>query len=195
MSIETYTEFCTGCGLCHSVCNVQFSSDSKGYPVPNLISENIDFCSRFCPASGVASRRMDRNCVWGRYVSVHAGWASHKEIRNEASSGGVLTAICCYLLEEKIVDGIIQIKASDTVVYETETVISRNSQEVKSCSGSRYAISSPLYDLKAVIHEGEKYAVVGKPCDVSTLRMYLNEEVDLKKIFCIYYLFLCGNAE
>ena len=188
MNKETLKEYCTGCGLCKSFCNVGFINDSKGYNVPLLENdEQIDFCKRVCPAAGRPSRKMKAEQIWGRSESVCLGWSNNPKIRKKASSGGILTSLCCYLLDEKIVDGIIQTSFDCVVPYRTKTVVSYSSEDVLKCMGSRYSISSPLIDIKNLIQKSKIYAFIGKPCDVAALKMLL---LDNKKLSdCIKFLF------
>lgn len=66
--------------------------------------------------------------------SPHIGYSSNKKIRFKAASGGALTEICCYLLENKKVDAIIhttydpddQTKTISCVSTTVEEVIHRN---------------------------------------------------------------------
>lgn len=187
MNGNYYKEYCTGCGLCHSVVGVTFSHDERGYNIPNLDRKSDEVCEKVCPCSGYASTKMDDSDVWGRRIGVYLGWSLDDFIRQKASSGGVLTSICCYLIEHNLVDGIIQTRADSDICYKTETVVSKTVDEVLLCMGSRYAISSPLSNIKQLVKEGHVYAFVGKPCDASALRMQLESDEELKE--CIKYIF------
>ena len=44
--IKVCTEFCTGCGLCHSVTNVDFKTDEKGFKYPELRKEDIPLLNK-----------------------------------------------------------------------------------------------------------------------------------------------------
>lgn len=190
--IKRYTEFCTGCGLCHSVDGVSFKKDERGFNQPKLHEENIGFCKKVCPASGRGSVLMHGDAPWGHFERVSVGWSASPSIRKQASSGGVLTSLCLYLLKEHLVDGIIQTRAATDCAYMTETVISRTEEEVLSCMGSRYAISSPLYNINQLISKNEVYAFVGKPCDVSALRMYM-KEYEISQIKYLFSFFCAGE--
>ena len=190
---ETFVTYCTGCGLCKSVQGVSFHTDEKGYNIPELEEAHLDFCANICPAGGAASEEMLGKNVWGNYQQVKLGWAMSRDIRREASSGGMLTALCCYLLESGKVDGIIQTKVSEIVVHGTETIISRTRDEVLACMGSRYSISSPLDNIKQIVKEGERYAFVGKPCDASALRMYMKQDEKLSEQIKYILSFFCAG--
>ncbi len=188
MSVKLYSEYCTGCGLCKAVFAVNFSEDEKGYLVPSLHQRILPFCSKVCPAGGNALKRYQEGAIWGKYKQTFLGWSTVPNIRKNSSSGGVLTTLCVYLLQKGIVDGIIQSCRSKSDIRRTETIVSRTKEDVLGCMGSRYTTSSPLADLNSLIKEGEIYAFIGKPCDVSALRIYM-EEVKPEMMKQIKYLF------
>lgn len=131
--------------------------------------------------------------LWGDYVSVYEGYSTNEEIRFQASSGGALTAISIYLLENNIVDAIIHTGVSDSNPMETQTYISRTTDEVESHMGSRYAVSSPLMDFLQMIQPGKNYAFVGKPCDVAALKRYMNDNPDMAEQIKITLSFFCAG--
>jgi coenzyme F420 hydrogenase subunit beta len=195
MKKETiYSNYCTGCGLCNSHGDITFQEDNKGYMYPSLGEEDINLCSIVCPASGNALNHYQDGSIWGAYKKSYLGWSSDEHIRNGSSSGGILTSLCCYLLDQKLVDGIIQTRKSTRDIRRAETIVSRTMSDVMSCMGSRYTASSPLMHLKDIIKEGEVYAFVGKPCDVSALRIYMEEiRPELKARIKYLFSFFCAG--
>lgn len=191
--IERYIEYCTGCGLCKSIRNIQFKKNESGFEYPILKNNDISFCRSICPAGGKSLYKNNNNFIWGKYESVYLGWATNDKIRMFASSGGVLTTIGVYLLKNKIVDGIIQSKQSSNCPYEVITVVSSNENEVKNCMGSRYSISSPLSNIKSLVKHGKSYAFIGKPCDVSAFKLYLEKDVGMKKQIKYLFSFFCAG--
>lgn len=190
--LDAYKNFCTGCELCGSICNVEFGIGEKGFPQPSLKEKDIPFCEAVCPASGKLWNEQSGN-IWGDYKSVCLGWSEHETIRQQASSGGVLTAMSIYLLENGIVDGIIQTRRDATVPYATETVISTTREDVLSCMGSRYSISSPLMEIKQIVEAGKKYCFIGKPCDVYALKAYMRQDKNLAEMMPLTMSFFCAG--
>lgn len=170
--IKVCQEFCTGCGLCASVNKTQFSEESRQFQYPDLTLDDYSFCMEVCPAAGNAVNNHLTGTTWGKIMSSHLGWSTNDEVRFRASSGGVITAACVYLIEKKLVDGIIQIKRDEKDQTKTVTVVNTTKESVLKCLGSRYTVSAPLMNIKSMVESGKKYAFVGKPCDVSALRMY-----------------------
>lgn len=166
------TEFCTGCGLCHSVSDVKFSTDEKGFVYPELSDKEIPLIKRVCPAAGYALNKYSDGSIWGNVRHAYLGHATNEEVRFKASSGGAITALCMYLIEKKVVDGIIQTRKNKDDPRLTETIVSTSCHDVLTCCGSRYSTSSPLMNIKQLVKPGNTYAFVGKPCDISALRMF-----------------------
>lgn len=190
--LDVYKNYCTGCGLCVSSQDVRFILDDKGFPEPCLSDSNLLFCDSICPASGKLWATQSGN-IWGDYQQVYIGWSKDRCIRKQASSGGMLTAMCLYLLEQEIVDGIIQTKKSKNVPYDTEIVISRTREDVLQCMGSRYSISSPLINIKQIVENEKKYCFVGKPCDVYALKAYMLHNKELAEAIPFTMSFFCAG--
>lgn len=193
--IYVLSEYCTGCGLCASILNVQTRIDTKGFLYPKLDEEHLSLCKKVCPAAGYALRNYSDGSILGKVLDVKLGWSNDEKIRHVASSGGIITSICVYLIQNKIVDGIIQTRKASDDVRKVETIVSRTVEDVLSCMGSRYTASSPLLNIKQLVEKGKKYAFVGKPCDVSALRMYkeTTDEEWVKQITLMLSFFCAGQ--
>lgn len=170
--LKICTDFCTGCGLCHSVSDVPFSTDDRGFRIPILSFKEKSLLKIVCPAAGNALNNYSDGSIWGVVKQAYLGNATDEDVRFKASSGGVITALCLYLVENRIIDGVIQTRKHSGDPRLTETIVSTNREDVLTCCGSRYTTSSPLMQIKQLVKQGKTYAFVGKPCDVSALRMF-----------------------
>lgn len=166
------SDFCTGCGLCHSVADVSFSTDEKGFKTPVLSEKEIPLLKQVCPSAGNALNNYSDGSIWGVVKNAYLGNAVDEDVRFKASSGGVITALCLYLIDNNFVEGIIQTRKHSEDPRLTETIVSSSREDVMACCGSRYTTSSPLMQIKQQVKPGKQYAFVGKPCDVSALRMF-----------------------
>ena len=190
---KIYREYCTGCGLCKSINIAEMKIEENGFPVACNESDTYDsFFEKVCPAGGNYKTLLNSE-VWGESKSIYLGWATDNIIRSKASSGGILTSLCMYMLNEGYVDGIIQTRSSETRPFETETIVSRSESDIISCCGSRYSISSPLLNISQILSSGEKYLFVGKPCDVFTLKKYIEQNKDIKKQVPFLFSFFCAG--
>lgn len=106
--------------------------------------------------------------VWsiGRFFSCYAGYARDPQIRYKSSSGGLITAICLYLLEEKIVDGILATKMNSKRPTEPQPFIATSKSELFSAMGSKYCPVPLGIGLESILNEKGKYAIVGLPCHI-----------------------------
>ena len=191
MKYEDYVkESCTGCGLCYSVNNSEICKDDRGFVRPKPSGRVLEtLCPTYLYMDG-----SQKFSIWGEYKSVFEGYSSDENIRYQASSGGALTAISIYLLENSIVDGIIHTGVSDTDPMGTQTFVSTSADEVKAHMGSRYSVSSPLACILQVIEQGKTYAFVGKPCDVAALKRYSKTNSPVKEQIKITLSFFCAGV-
>lgn len=190
-----YKEYCIGCGMCSARAKANMSKNDRGYlsfkQEPN--SKMIAFCEAVCPGSGKSLEKLNGNKIWGEAEGVFLGYAANQDVRKKASSGGILTALAVYLLESSKVDGIVHVCEDKTYPMGTSTCISTKVEEVLSRSGSRYAISHPLLEMWDLIQPEKKYCFIGKPCDVTALKNYLETAEEIRKQFPYIFSFFCAG--
>jgi coenzyme F420 hydrogenase subunit beta len=195
-------DLCCGCGLCRSLAGDDFIEiliDESGYLRPRLKKEldshTADLIARVCPGLTVSHENQTPlyDPLWGTIRSLQVGYAPRPEIRFRASSGGAITAILIYLLESKYIDSVLHVGASETDPIANVTCISKTGDDIVANCGSRYAPSAPLTNLREYLQLPGRLAIVGKPCDISALRLYSRHEplVDMK-IKCMISFFCAG---
>ena len=187
---KTILNYCTGCRLCEAVGIANLTVNEKGFYVP--VSGQNESLKKICPCYGHQTRTYDKKSVWGKAKNVYFGWSLDDDLRRKASSGGILSEVALYLLENGIVDGIIQTGISKEDPTRTETYISTSREEVIHCSGSRYGISAPLIAIQA-IEKNKKYAFIGKPCDVAALKNAFDVYPDLRNSILYTMAFFCAG--
>ena len=198
MNCNREEKYCIGCGLCTSVLGhdkAKIAQNEAGFYIPtfNLTPEEQVHLSIFCPVDAPPKNYSD--CIWGDYKAVGLGYAVDKEIRRKASSGGVLTAVACYLLDKQIVDGIIQIGDGATP-FAPEMHINSTPAQVVECCGSRYIAVLPFERLLQILNENKdkKYALIGRPCDIRGVRALEKEYENVKKQIMYYFSFFCAGT-
>ena len=191
---------CLGCGLCEGLARkdgVRMRLADNGFYEPmaegTVSAEAQARLKEFCPAI-----RLDcidtRQTFCGRVEAACEGWANHPAVRNAASSGGIITALAAYLLETGQVTGVLQVRTRKDHCVHNELQISRTKEEVLACASSRYAPAS-MFDRigEWMGRPGERYAFIGKPCDVMTLRRYTEAHPELPaRIECWISLVCAG---
>ena len=194
-SEQCFEKYCTGCGLCHSVIGTKMKQDEKGFLSPTAIRDvDIEFMKRTCMASGAFWKYTSDLKVWGNCLrDPFYAYSNDQNLRKRASSGGVVSQIAIYLLENHLVDVIIETKFSEKSQIETETTITTNKNDIINCSGSRYTISSPLINIMNQLETGKKYAFIGKPCDVMALRNLKKHDQRIDSSIPYLISFMCAG--
>ena len=199
---------CVGCGLCQAIAGkdtIRFVTTPEGRERPvqtrEIAGEDWQTLLRTCPGTHVAGRdelastegaKID--LVWGPYRDVKLCHATDRDVRFRAASGGALTALGKELLETGQVRFILQVRASENRPMRTDTVLSRTPKEVVVSAGSRYGPATPLAALKDVLDTGETFAFIGKPCDVTAIRLYAREDERVDRQCKIMMALVCGGA-
>lgn len=187
--ILRFSYYCTGCGLCHKLGKGIVFEDDKGFY--RLKSGDEKWLHSICPCGGRQTSLFSKN-IWGRSEGIYLGWSSDSGVRKKASSGGIITELCSYLLESGYVDGVIHTMASFNEPTKTLTCISTTREELVNRCGSRYAISHPL-EVLPDLDTNKRYAFVGKPCDIDCLTNFMNIDNDYNSCIVFTISFFCAG--
>lgn len=174
-------ELCIGCGLCESVlgtdrCKMKLSD--KGFYVPvfssKISSEECAAIKKLCPGVHVESE--GNYGPWGKMKAISESWSSDEIVRYKAASGGVVTSIAIYLLESRKVDAILQVGVCENSYLYNELKVSYSREDVLNNSQSRYA-PALIFDhiIELLDSSNDKYAFIGKPCDIAAINNLLKE--------------------
>lgn len=197
---------CTGCGLCEAVAQpgvIQMHMSRGGYLRPQqqapLDARQARLLADVCPGSRVehapasGSGTPAYHPLWGPLVGVRAGHALDAEIRRQGSSGGGISAVAAWLLDTGQVEFVAQIAVSREDPLRNDLQISTTRADVLAAAGSRYAPSSPLAGLRELLDRGQRFAFIGKPCDVAALRRYGRHDPRVGKLVVAMLSFMCAG--
>ncbi len=204
-SIEKYiTEkgMCTGCGICVSLFEkgkITIEMNKSGFYRPVFLQElSQDEWNRLeyvCPALNMKyeSYSDEKMPLFGRAVECRVGWSTAEDIRFKASSGGGVTSFLLYLLEQKKIDGVIQVGRKDNQLV-AEGMLYTNADQIRSNVGSLYMPVAFLENFRELLNKVDRVAIVGKGCDIRAVRRFveLHPEYKAKIIVCIGIL--CGGT-
>ncbi len=107
---------------------------------------------------------------WGPVLELWEGYAGDPEIRFTGSSGGVMSALALYCLEQEPVQGILHVSADETKPFLNRTILSKTRESIVAAAGSRYSPASPCENLGLIHNSGGPCVFMGKPCDVAAVR-------------------------
>lgn len=131
---------------------------------------------------------------WGPIVKVRTGWATDADVRYRGSSGGVLSALLIHLLESRAVDFVAHVAVSATDPLANEQRRSHTRDQVLDGAGSRYGPAAGACALDELFADGQRFAFVGKPCDVAALRAYVRERPALQPQLVLAASFMCAGV-
>lgn len=196
-------DLCAGCGLCQSIFGqekVQIDLDEKGFLRPTILQslskEEEQLFKKVCPGEKIDHDNPEsiKDVIWGDYQSLSIGYSNDENVRHIGSSGGVISALLIYLLEEKIIDGVIHIGVNENKPLINEIKFSTTVSEILNNSGSRYSPSAPLININEFLEQSKKYAFVGKPCDVAALKMYAKQDQRVNEKIKYTFSFFCAGV-
>ncbi len=140
MQLSTHNKFkeiikhgmCIGCGLCEAIGKEKgyiMNLKDNGFYEPVCTAErNIEVeikISKICPAINIDAPKVKDSKVWGGIINLYKLSASDSEVQKMGSSGGGISGVCIYLLENKIVDGILHVGKIPGESIENKLFISR----------------------------------------------------------------------
>ncbi|MCI5133602.1 MAG: coenzyme F420 hydrogenase [Candidatus Electrothrix sp. AW2] len=204
-------QLCCGCGVCAYLHSEQIKMvdvpDSGRRPV-SILSDNDRFTSdfelqSFCPGIALTSRHNNNalselinfaSDAWGGVLEVFEGHAADSEIRYKGSSGGAISALALYCLEQEKMQGVLHTKADEHAPYLNITSMSHNRDDILVATGSRYSPASPCEQLIRIENAQGSSVFIGKPCDVAAVEKArtLKPELD-KKIGLTIACFCAGT--
>ena len=175
---------CIGCGLCAAMLPTKLDMQlaPSGYlrPVAGASLSAADESAVFAICPGVVQtglpddlivRETSVDEIWGPLLRIDKAFAADPEVRHRAATGGVLTALCQYLLASGEASAILHVKAGGARPSFGSAHISASPAEILEGAGSRYGPADPLSALGTMLERGEPFAVVAKPCDISAVRL------------------------
>lgn len=131
----------------------------------------------------------------GGHIACRKGYATAEEIRKNASSGGMVTALLCHLLQSGQIDGAFVTKSvirNGKLSY--QAMVATTQGQLKDCSSSIYMDMPLLRHLDLIRNFNGKVAIVLVPCMMRALAQIMEtDDVLREKIVLKLGLYCCGN--
>lgn len=202
---------CTGCATCVSLCPNSairlIKDDPKGIYLPQLNEEECNQCGTcfdVCPGHSVNFKELNLaifgqepiDTLLGNYLNCYIGHATDYQIRYNSASGGLVTQLLIFALEEGIIDGALVTRMKKNKPLEPEPFIARTREEMIEASKSKYCPVPANIALKEILNskEGEKFAVVGLPCHIHGIRKAEQINKKLKEKIVLHIGIVCNHT-
>lgn len=202
---------CTGCGTCIALCPGEAIkltiNEKKGIYIPELNEEkcnNCGICYEVCPGHEVDFKQLNleifgkepEDILIGNYLNCYVGHSTNYNIRYNSASGGLVTALLIFALEEGIIDGVLVTRMKKGNPLEPEPFIARTKEEVIEASRSKYCPVPANIALKEILasKEEERFAAVGLPCHIHGIRKAEQINKKLKGKITLHLGIFCNHA-
>ena len=113
---------------------------------------------------------MPDSWLLGHIKKIRTGYALNETVRRNGASGGVTTAVLCYLLESKYIDAAIVVQQGTPSPEKASVVIAHSRDEVLASAQSVYIPVSTL-DILTKFKPGMRYAITCLPEQAASLRV------------------------
>ena len=204
---------CSGCGTCVSLCPqsaVDLVIDRvKGVYIPKTDGEKCNWCGicfKVCPGHSANPTQTNpeetiqdeetelNNVLIGNRHDCYIGHSSNQKTRHDTTSGGLVTQLLVFALEEQIVDGALTIRMNEERPLEPEPFIARTRVEIVSASKSKYCPVPANIALREIRQHEGKFAVVGLPCQIRGIRKAEALDKRLKERIILHMGLFCSHT-
>jgi coenzyme F420 hydrogenase subunit beta len=199
---------CIGCGACYYAC------PKGGVSLVNVNSIGIrpkfdaascgpcTDCLSICPgyfvdgelATGRVPKVSEADHEFGPALEIWEGFATDTSIRHRGSSGGVLSALALYCVENENMGFVLHSAMDVSKPWTNRTVQSRSRAEILNRTGSRYAPASPCDGLRSIEESDRPCVFIGKPCDVAGVALLRRQRPELDQKLGLVLTFFCAGA-
>jgi coenzyme F420 hydrogenase subunit beta len=183
---------CHRCGACVTFCTAinygALELDDDGKPRYGEIEKCIEcgLCHAICPEIDELEEETKRRIGWsapiGRVIETTVARAQDAAIRDNATDGGVVTALLLHLLERGRIDGAIVTKQVGR--FQRRPFLATSAEEIREAAGfffdtshgmktfsDAYMTYSSIEEFDPLVKKGlGRVALVGTPCQIKSVR-------------------------
>jgi len=138
--------------------------------------------------------KKQEDTLLGCYFRCYLGYSNDNGIRHNSSSGGLVTQLLVFALENGFIDGALVTRMRKDNPLIPEPFIARTRDEIVSASKSKYCPTSTNEALKFILKEKGKFAVVGLPCQIHGIRKAENNVRALREKIALHVGIMCSHT-
>lgn len=209
--------YCVGCGACavpeqspFKIVMDDYGQYQSALKDANVFATTQNDYEKLCPfGSGapnedeIGKQQFSETCEYngqvGYYNGVFAGHVTEGDFRNQGSSGGMGTWVLNELLSKGLVDYVVHVK-SETAAQDLHNIpfkyqVSESLEETQQGGKSRYYPIELSEVLKTVQNKPGRYAVVGLPCFIKSIRLLQAQDPILAERIQYCVGLVCGHLK
>ncbi|EPY4835453.1 MULTISPECIES: Coenzyme F420 hydrogenase/dehydrogenase, beta subunit C-terminal domain [Klebsiella] len=209
--------YCVGCGACavpeqspFKIVMDDYGQYQSALKDANVFATTQNDYEKLCPfGSGapnedeIGKQQFSETCEYndqvGYYNGVFAGHVTEGDFRNQGSSGGMGTWVLNELLSKGLVDYVVHVK-SETAAEDLHNIpfkyqVSESLEETQQGGKSRYYPIELSEVLKTVRNKPGRYAVVGLPCFIKSIRLLQAQDPVLAERIQYCVGLVCGHLK
>ena len=207
-------DLCLGCGVCLPVCPeeaIGIELDKKrGYFTPIINYDKCDYCGKMkngkcvvvCPGVEVdfgklnqhPANREAESDILGSFVETLYAYSCDDNIRYNSSSGGLITSLLIFAINEKIIDGAIVMSSEEDNPIQPKAILATTTEEIVAAAGSKYCSAHIGDPLSEICNLDGKFAVVGLPCHIHGIRKWEQMAPGMKEKIVLHFGLYCANT-
>ena len=149
----------------------------KGRYVPRLAKGRCNrcgLCYEACPGHSVDFERLNADLLGdipedtalGRYLGCYVGHALDEGVRYSGASGGLVSSLLVFALEEGLIDGALVTRMRRDDPLKPEPFVARTREDILSAARSKYCPVAANTALQEILESDDRIAVVGLPCHI-----------------------------
>jgi len=203
----TDNDLCHGCGTCTVACPlsaIEMTRDNqRGLYIPKInfkLCNECSICLKVCPGHSVDFKKLNAwifsnqsiDVMLGIHEGCYTSYSTDDELRYHGASGGIVTRLLVYALEEGHIDGALVTRMNTDKPLDPEPFIARTPDEIISAAKSKYCPVPVNIALKEIEDIEGRYAVVGLPCHIHGIRKYEQINKKLKERIILHIGIFCG---
>ena len=199
---------CVGCGACAYACKhgrirMVHVEDQGFRPVfDDPEARNCSACVAYCPGAhvngnleiGGLGNRTAADHDFGPALEIWEGWATDADVRFRGSSGGALSALSMYCVEQGGFAGVVHAGMDTAKPWMNRNYVSRTRTDILARTGSRYAPSAPCHGLQDIAGASGLYVFIGKPCDAAAVSELRHRDPIVQRSVGLVMTFFCAGT-
>lgn len=166
---------CTGCGACCGICSfdaITMKFNLSGYLHAHVSIDKCTLCGlciNVCPSwSSNLLFKEGYDPFHGNCINAYIGCSTDPTIRHKSQSGGIVTSLLCFLLDNGLIEGAIVNNFNEKTKC-SDAIFATRKEQIVDAAGSYYT-QSPV--VKTVLQNvGQSVATVVLGCQAQSLNL------------------------